>query len=134
MAIPRGHRFPIEFDNAFPQGLVLIGDVAPDNEYQTCEDKAAGRPVRQKIDNVTGKRQWKPRSPTPTNPRGRDSRWSTLRLNDLESLPLVCYASGADVMGYPRHPVIPCPRAHFWDHPGAEARRRRLYLVGSWGS
>jgi hypothetical protein len=58
MAIPRGHRFPIEFDSAFPQGLVLIGDVAPDNEYQTREDKAVGRPVRQKIDNVTGKRQW----------------------------------------------------------------------------
>lgn len=47
MAIPRGHRFTIEFDNAFPQGLVLIGDVTPDNEYQTREDKAAGRPVRQ---------------------------------------------------------------------------------------
>jgi hypothetical protein len=28
------------FDNAFPQGLVLIGDVAPDNEYQTREEKA----------------------------------------------------------------------------------------------
>jgi hypothetical protein len=35
MAIPRGHRFDIAFDSAFPQGLVLIGGVAPDNEYQT---------------------------------------------------------------------------------------------------
>ena len=43
MAIPRGHRFVIEFDNAFPQGLVLVGEVAPDNEYQTREDKASGR-------------------------------------------------------------------------------------------
>jgi hypothetical protein len=59
MAIPRGHRFPIEFDSAFPQGLVLVGEIAPDNEYQTREDKAAGRPVRQKIDQLTGKRQWK---------------------------------------------------------------------------
>jgi len=65
----------------------------------------------------------------------RGSRWSTLWLNDLESLPLVCYASGADVMGYPRHPGDPRPRAHFfWGHPGAEARRRRLWLVGSLGS
>ncbi len=54
MAIPRGYRFNIMFDNAFPQGLVLIGDVAPDNEYQTREEKAAGRPVRQKLDEVTG--------------------------------------------------------------------------------
>jgi hypothetical protein len=43
MAIPRGYRFSIEFDSAFPQGLVLIGDVAPGNEYQTREDKAAGQ-------------------------------------------------------------------------------------------
>ncbi len=59
MAIPRGYRFRIEFDNAFPQGLVLISHVAPDNEYQTREDKAAGRPVRQKVDDVTGTRQRK---------------------------------------------------------------------------
>ena len=36
MAIPRGHRFPIEFDGAFPQGLVLIGD-----------DDVHGTPVRE---------------------------------------------------------------------------------------
>jgi hypothetical protein len=37
MAIPRGHRFTIESDRAFPQGLVLIGEVVPDNECQTRE-------------------------------------------------------------------------------------------------
>jgi hypothetical protein len=41
VAIARGHRFAIDFDGAFPQGLVLIGDVTPDNEYQTREEKAA---------------------------------------------------------------------------------------------
>ncbi|SFB29142.1 hypothetical protein SAMN05216266_107293 [Amycolatopsis marina] len=25
MAIPKGYRFPIEFDEAFPQGLVMVG-------------------------------------------------------------------------------------------------------------
>lgn len=59
MAIPRGHRFEIEFDVAFPQGLVLVGEISPDTEYQTREDKAAGRPVRQRIDEVTGKRSGK---------------------------------------------------------------------------
>ncbi len=52
MAIPRGHRFDIVFDSAFPQGLVLIGGATPDNEYQMCEDKAAGRPVPQRLDQV----------------------------------------------------------------------------------
>jgi hypothetical protein len=61
-------------------------------------------------------------------------RWSTLRLNDLESLPLVCYAPGADVTGYPRHPVTPALMPIFWSHPGAKARRRRLCLVGSLGT
>src|ERR1044072_2377638 len=59
MAISKGHRFPIEFAEAFPQGLVLVGEVAPDTEYQSREGRAAGRPVRQKIDETTGKRQWK---------------------------------------------------------------------------
>jgi hypothetical protein len=77
MAIPRGHRFRIEFDNAFPQGLVLIGDVAPDNEYQTREDKAAGRPVRQKIDDVTGKRQWKA---TVTDPDERNAKRASFEI------------------------------------------------------
>jgi hypothetical protein len=56
--------------------LVLIGDVAPDNEYQTREDKAAGRPVRQKIDNMTGERQWKATATDPDEPNanGRHSK------------------------------------------------------------
>jgi hypothetical protein len=28
--------------------------------------------------------------------------WSTRRLNDMDTCALVCYASGADVTGYPR--------------------------------
>ncbi|MEU3764307.1 hypothetical protein AB0E55_04545 [Amycolatopsis keratiniphila] len=59
MAIEKGIRFSVEHDEAFPQGLVMVGDVAPDNEYQSREDKAQGRPVRQRIDETTGKRQWK---------------------------------------------------------------------------
>ena len=71
MAIPRGHRFEIEFDVAFPQGLVLVGEISPDTEYQTREDKAAGRPVRQRIDEVTGKRQWKATVTDPDEPNGK---------------------------------------------------------------
>lgn len=31
MAISRGYRFPIDFDEAFPQGLVMVGEMPPDN-------------------------------------------------------------------------------------------------------
>jgi hypothetical protein len=71
MATPRGHRFAIEFDNAFPQGLILIDEVVPNNEYQTREDKAPSRPVRQKLDQVTGKQQWKATVTDPDEPTAK---------------------------------------------------------------
>lgn len=80
MAIAKGHRFPIEFAEAFPQGLVLMGELAPDNEYQSREDRAAGRPVRQKIDEATGKRQWKG---TVTDPDERNAKRASFEVTFL---------------------------------------------------
>jgi hypothetical protein len=88
MAIPRGYRFPIEFDSAFPQGLVLVGEVAPDNEYQTREDKAAGRPVRQKIDEVTGKRQWKVTVTDPDESTAKRTSFEITFTADVQPVPL----------------------------------------------
>ncbi|MGH3787496.1 MAG: hypothetical protein ACRDRG_13315 [Pseudonocardiaceae bacterium] len=87
MAIPRGHRFSIEFDDAFPQGLVLIGDVTPDNEYQTRDDKAAGRPVRQKLDQVTGKRQWKATVTDPDEPNAKRASFEITFVADVQPVP-----------------------------------------------
>jgi hypothetical protein len=87
MAIPRGHRFAIEFNTAFPQGLVLIGDTAPDNEYQTREDKAAGRPLRQKLDQVTGKRQWKATVTDPDEPNAKRASFEITFIADVQPVP-----------------------------------------------
>jgi hypothetical protein len=87
MAIPRGYRFNIKFDNAFPQGLVLIGDVAPDNEYQTREDKASGRPVRQKLDEVTGTRQWKATVTDPGEPAAKRASFEITLIADVQPVP-----------------------------------------------
>jgi hypothetical protein len=87
VAIPRGHQFPIEFDGAFPQGLVLIGDVTPNNEYQTREDKAAGRPVRQKIDPVTGKRQWKATVTDPDEANAKRAAFEITFIADVQPIP-----------------------------------------------
>jgi hypothetical protein len=87
MAIPRGHRFAIEFEDAFPQGLVLVGEIAPDNEYQTREDKAAGRPVRQRIDDVTGKRQWKATVTDPDEPHGKRASFEITFVADVQPVP-----------------------------------------------
>jgi hypothetical protein len=87
MAIPRGHRFAIEFDSAFPQGLVLIGEIAPDNEYQTREDRAAGRPVRQRIDESTAKRQWKATVTDPDEPHGKRASFEITFVADVQPVP-----------------------------------------------
>jgi len=87
VAIARGHRFAIEFDGAFPQGLVLIGDVTPDNEYQTREDKAAGRPVRQKTDQLTGRRQWKATVTDPDEPNAKRTSFEITFVADVQPVP-----------------------------------------------
>jgi hypothetical protein len=87
MAIPRGHRFAIEFDSAFPHGLVLIGDAAPDNEHQTREDKAAGRPLHQKLDQVTGKRQWKATVADPDEPNAKRASFGITFIADVQPVP-----------------------------------------------
>jgi hypothetical protein len=87
MAISRGHRFPIEFDEAFPQGLVMVGDVAPDNEYQSREDRAAGRPARQRVDEVTGKRQWKVTVTDPSEPNAKRASFEITFLADVQPVP-----------------------------------------------
>ena len=87
MAIPRGYRFDIEFDDAFPQGLVLIGEVAPDNEYQTREDKAASQPVRQKIDQVTGQRQWKATVTGPDEPTAKRASFEITLIAEVQPVP-----------------------------------------------
>jgi hypothetical protein len=87
MAIPRGYRFGIAFDTAFPQGLVLIGDVAPDNEYQTREEKASGRPVRQKLDEITGKRQWKATVTDPDEPTAKRASFEITLIADVQPVP-----------------------------------------------
>jgi len=87
MAISRGHRFPVEFADAFPQGLVLMGEVAPDNEYQSREDRAAGRPVRQRVDELTGKRQWKATVTDPNEPNAKRASFEVTLLADVQPVP-----------------------------------------------
>src|SRR3954465_11463603 len=85
--IPRGYRFDIEFDNAFPQGLVLVGEVAPDNEYQTREDKATGRPVRQRIDPLTGQRQGKATVTDPDEPTAKRASFEITLIAEVQPVP-----------------------------------------------
>lgn len=50
MAIKRGHRFAVEHADVFPKGLMLLGPIRPDMEFD--------RPNMQKTDLLTGLLQW----------------------------------------------------------------------------
>jgi hypothetical protein len=66
---------------------VLIGEVAPDNEYQTREDRAAGRPVRQKIDQETGQRQWKATVTDPDEGNAKRASFEITFIADVQPVP-----------------------------------------------
>lgn len=87
MAISKGFRFPVEFDEAFPQGLVMVGEVSPDNEYQSREDRAAGRPARQRVDESTGKRQWTVTVTDPSEPNAKRASYEVTFLADVQPVP-----------------------------------------------
>jgi hypothetical protein len=92
MAIPNGHLFAIEFDAAFPNGLVMVGNIAPDTEYQSREDRTAGRPVRQRIDEASGKRQWKATVTDPDEPNGKRASFEITFLADVQPVPTTAEA------------------------------------------
>jgi hypothetical protein len=54
MAVPYGKRFPMEFDELFPEGAYVVGEVTAVTEYQSQEAKARNRPVRPRIDEASG--------------------------------------------------------------------------------
>jgi hypothetical protein len=54
MGAPRHARFAVDFDEWFPEGLYLVGEIQAVTEYQSSEDRARNRPVRPRVDEVSG--------------------------------------------------------------------------------
>ena len=54
MGAPRQARFAVDFDEWFPQGLYLVGEIQAVTEYQSQEDRSRNRPVRPRVDEVSG--------------------------------------------------------------------------------
>jgi hypothetical protein len=44
----------MDFDQWFPQGLYLVGEITAVTEYQSPEDRSRNRPVRPRTDEVSG--------------------------------------------------------------------------------
>lgn len=87
MAIPRGHRFPIQFNEAFQQGLVMVGEVSPDTEYHSREGRTADRVTRQRVGgDVTGKRRRKVAVTDPLEQNAKRASYVTLSA-DVQPMP-----------------------------------------------
>jgi hypothetical protein len=54
MGAPRYVRFSVDFEEWYLQGLYLVGEITPVTEYQSQEDRARNRPVRPRLDEMTG--------------------------------------------------------------------------------
>src|SRR4051812_11084423 len=83
VGIERGTRFSVPFEVAFPNGLVQVGDVTPDNEYQP--DKS--RPARQNRDEMTGKLQWKVTVTDPSEKKAKRASFDLVFLADHQPVP-----------------------------------------------
>ena len=55
MGAPKYVRFSVDFDEWYPQGLYLVGEITAVTEYQSQEDRARNRPVRPRLDEMTGR-------------------------------------------------------------------------------
>jgi hypothetical protein len=51
---PKNIRLKADFDEWFPQGLYLVGEIQAVTEYQSAEDRARNRPVRPRVDEMSG--------------------------------------------------------------------------------
>ncbi|MEU4740093.1 hypothetical protein AB0G02_06440 [Actinosynnema sp. NPDC023658] len=87
MAVPYGSRFEASFDQVFPQGALMVGEVAPDMEYMSAEDKGRGRQAKQRVDERTGKRQWKVVVTDPSAEKERDASVTVTILADVQPVP-----------------------------------------------
>jgi hypothetical protein len=100
MAVPRGQRFPVTFDEVFPQGLYLVGEIAPVTEYQSQEDKVRNRPVRPRVDEVTGLPLFRGTFADPSAEKDRDKSITVEFASQVQPVP------PAAVPGVPFRPVV----------------------------
>jgi hypothetical protein len=100
MAIRRGQRFEIPFDEVFPQGLYLVGEITPVTEYQSQEDKARNRPVRPRVDEVSGLPLFRGTFADPSAEKDRDKSITVEFATQVQPVP------PAAVPGMPFRPVV----------------------------
>lgn len=100
MAVPYGKRFPMEFDELFPMGAFILGEVTPVTEYQSQDDRARNRPVRPRVDEATGLPLFRVTIADPSAEKDRDKSVT------VEIASKVCPVPPPVAPGMPFRPVV----------------------------
>jgi hypothetical protein len=100
MAVPYGKRFPMDFDELFPEGAYVVGEVTAVTEYQSQEDKARNRPVRPRIDEASGLPIFKVTIADPSAEKDRDKSINVEIAARVQPVP------PAAVNGLPFRPLV----------------------------
>jgi hypothetical protein len=101
MVVPYGKRFPMEFNELFPQGAYVVGEVTALTEYQSQEDRLRNRPVRSRIDEVSGLPIVTVTIADPSAKKDRDKSITVEITSRVQPVP------PAAVSGLPFRPVVP---------------------------
>lgn len=100
MGAPRNIRLAADFEEWFPQGLYLVGEIVPVTEYQSQEDRARNRPVRPRTDDVTGLPLWRGTFADPAAEKDREKSVTVEFAAKVQPVPPPAVA------GVPFRPVV----------------------------
>lgn len=89
MAIKKGHRFEVSFEEAFPQGLVLLGEIGPDTKYNPDPNAQKEQKVDLDKDGLgTGLRQWKATVTDPNEDKAKRASFEVIFLSSHQPIPV----------------------------------------------
>ncbi|SIJ23153.1 pra like protein [Mycobacteroides abscessus subsp. abscessus] len=79
MAIKKGYRFPVQHRQVFPRGLMLLGPIGPDMEFE--------RPNVQRSDPETGLLQWRGSMTDPDEDKAKRASFDVTFLAAVQPVP-----------------------------------------------
>jgi hypothetical protein len=121
MPAPQDARFEASFDEWFPQGLFLMGEITQAFEYQSQEDRAKNKAPRPIVDPATGLFVYRGQCSDPAAEKARDKAPTVEFLGKVQPVPPAAVA--------PNVPVRAVVLEGMTVRPKAEASGQAKWLV-----
>jgi hypothetical protein len=111
MPAPQDIRFNVSFDEWFPQGLYLMGEITQAFEYQSQEDRAKGRPARPIVDQATGLHVFRGQCSDPAAEKAREQAFTVEFVAKVQPVPPAAIAPNVPVRAIVLEGMTVRPRA-----------------------